>query len=242
VQGLFQWPRDNDWYRLEVPFTGKNLVRIDLSGVSGVDSTLALYDADGELLKSIDVARKGGAEALVDIGVSQGTYYLVAKSRWGWHPSDSYRLQARRTGSWSEDQELEPNDTLEQSNTISVGKPITGTFQGTRDNDWYRLRVPDAGTHVLEIKLTGVPGVDSEIVLYDADGKALARANGGAKADPETLVHVGITEGTYYVVPCGRDVGDPSRDPGFYYTVLADVRPLLKVDLTFRVAKKLTHL
>jgi len=38
IEGLFQNPYDSDWYKLIIGESGKNIIRIDLTGVPGVET------------------------------------------------------------------------------------------------------------------------------------------------------------------------------------------------------------
>lgn len=189
-----------DWYRLEVTVPGRNLMRVDLTGVPEVNLRLSLYDAAGNPLKEIKGTGRGRAQSLIDVGVTEGTYYIQVATDWGRNSTDPYRLAARLTAPWREGWELEVNDDREKANLLDLKTPIQGLFQWRKDRDWYRLEVPFAGISRLRIELSGVPNVDSSLALRDAGGQLLSKTNVAKKGGAETLDDVYVTQGTYYVV------------------------------------------
>ena len=56
VEGFFQEKNDNDWYKLVIDKSGKNIIRIDLSGVPDVDvtkgHTLSTYTEERPMTKT----------------------------------------------------------------------------------------------------------------------------------------------------------------------------------------------
>jgi hypothetical protein len=84
-----------DWYRVDIPAAGKNLLRVDLTGVPEVNLRLALYDAAGSRVQEVTATEGGGPESLINVGVTQGTYYVCVTADWGSNTTDPYRLTAQ---------------------------------------------------------------------------------------------------------------------------------------------------
>ena len=108
--GHFQKKGDKDWYKLVIDKPGKNIIRIDLSGVPDVDVSLAIYDEAGHQLKAANTSRKGDPEAITNFGVSQGTYFITANGR-DINEKDPYTLSTQLIGPWKEGQEFEYEET-----------------------------------------------------------------------------------------------------------------------------------
>ena len=103
IKGFFQEKDDRDWYKLTVNVPGKNIIRIDLSAVPGVDSSMEIYDEKGNYLKRYNVGGKGEAEAIINLGVTEGIiYYIEVRAYSGMNQNDSYTLKTQLTGPWQE--------------------------------------------------------------------------------------------------------------------------------------------
>jgi hypothetical protein len=80
MKGFFQEKDDRDWYKLTVNIPGKNIIRIDLSAVPEVDSYIQIYNEQGQRLKRYNAGGKGEAEAVINLGVTEGIYYIVVRA------------------------------------------------------------------------------------------------------------------------------------------------------------------
>ena len=108
IKGFFQEKDDRDWYKLIIKKLGKNIIRIDLSAVPGVDSSMVIYDEKGSYLKRYNVGGKGETEAIINLGVTEGIiYYIEVIAHSGMNQNDSYTLKTQWIGPWQEGQEFE---------------------------------------------------------------------------------------------------------------------------------------
>ena len=205
MKGFFQEAGDRDWYKLTVDLPGKNIIRIDLSAVPEVDSYIEFYDDKGNYSKTYNVGKEGEAEAVINLGVSEGIYYIVVKARSGMNQNDSYTLKTQLTGPWQESQEFELNDKKDWANELKLGESVEGFFQEKRDEDWYKLTVDQPGKNIIRIDLSAVPGVDSEIEIYNEKGSRLKKYNVGKEGEAEAIINLGVTEGIYYIVVRARN-------------------------------------
>jgi hypothetical protein len=107
--------------------------------------------------------------------------------------------------------EQEPDDDREHAQPLEPGKGIRGTLAAPRtvkgklvgDEDWYSWLqggVPrDAGFDEARIELSGIPGIDLALEIFDGDGKRLWLANDGGPGQPEIVPNLAVTPGhTYY--------------------------------------------
>ena len=111
------------------------IIRIDRTAVPGVQPGIALYDAKGKRLKTIHINKKGKAAAIINVGVTEGTYFIQTNSFWA-NKTDKYTLTDQMVGPWEEGQEFEPNDRREDANALRLGEPIEGLIQSHSESDW----------------------------------------------------------------------------------------------------------
>jgi len=198
AEGFFQQDRDYDWYKLVVNKPGKNYVRIDLSGVPGIDSELQLCDEKGNALWDVNDAEAGGAEQIVHFPISPGIYYIRIYGR-GKATKEKYVLSSRIMDPWQEGQESEPNDRRESANELKLGQAVGGFFAKRSDEDWFKLIVDKPGKSLVLIDITAVPGVDSHLELYDANGSSLWGVNETRENGPESIFNLALAQGVYYI-------------------------------------------
>jgi FKBP-type peptidyl-prolyl cis-trans isomerase len=183
---------------------GKNIIRVDISGVPDVDVSLEIYDEAGHSQKRASESSKGEPEKITGFGVMEGTYYITAYGR-DINEKESYTLSTRLIGPWEEGQEFEPNDDREQANELSLGESVEGFFQHKRDHDRYKLVIDKPGKNIIRIDLSGIPDVDVRLEVADESGAQLKSSNFTRKGEPESIINLGVIEGTYYITAYGYD-------------------------------------
>jgi hypothetical protein len=95
--------------------------------------------------------------------------------------------------------EVEPNDKREQAQEIRIGDTISGSFEKDYNDDWYKLIVDMAGKQEIQIDLSAVAGVNSEIKIQDKTGRELWVFNHNPKGEGESVPFLVVTEGFYYI-------------------------------------------
>jgi hypothetical protein len=210
IKGFFQKRGDYDWYKLVISGSEKNIIRIDISGVAGVDVSLGIYDEAGHELKRDSRSPKGEPEAIIRFGIKEGTFYISAYGRES-NDKDPYTLSTRLIGPWEEGQEFEPNDDRNQANEIRLGETVEGFFQENRDNDWYKLVIDKPGKNIIRIELSGVPEVDVRLDVADEKGTQLKSSNFNRKGESEAIINLGVAEGTYYINAFGYEVNQDEK-------------------------------
>jgi len=207
IEGFFQEKGDEDWYKLMVNVPGKNIIQVDLSAVPEVDSSVEIYDEQGNSLKIYNTGGKGEAEAIINLGVTEGIYYIKVGTRRDINQNDNYTLKTQLIGPWQEGQEFELNSKKDWANEIKLGEDIEGFFQEEGDQDWYKLMVNVPGKNIIQVDLSAVPEVDSSMEIYDEQGNSLKIYNTGGKGEAEAIINLGVTEGIYYIkVGTRRDI------------------------------------
>jgi serine/threonine protein kinase len=77
-------------------------------------------------------------------------------------------LRGREIPDWT--RESEPNNTPQDADPLAVGVPLTGRISGNStgdDVDWYRLRGLPTGNWAVTVEVSGVPGLDLALQLFD---------------------------------------------------------------------------
>ena len=77
ITGYFQKRGNYDWFKLVISDSGKNIIRIELSGVPEVNVRLDVADESGAQLKSSNFTRKGEPESIINAGY---LFYLDSMS------------------------------------------------------------------------------------------------------------------------------------------------------------------
>lgn len=96
-------------------------------------------------------------------------------------------------------QESEPNGSYQQANVIRLGETIEGFFQEDNDEDYFKLIVDVPGRTVIEVNLSGVPGVNSWLQIVDKDEHVLWDVNDGGEGEPESVKAFTVVAGPYYI-------------------------------------------
>jgi len=210
VEGYYQTQLDSDWFKLIVSQAGKNLIRIDLTGVPDVDADIYIYDEAGEELKRVRMGVEGEPESITHIGVTQGIYYIRAYA-YEANETNKYKLRTALIGPWTQDQEFEFNDSHERANELLPGGSVQGLFQTPQDDDWYRLVMPEEGKNILRVDLSGVAGVDTALEICDDQGEKLMYSDSTEEGQPEQIVNFGVTEGIYHIKVIGRELNQTEK-------------------------------
>jgi hypothetical protein len=198
IGGFFANRSDDDWFKLIVDKPGKSLVLIDITAVPGVNSSLTLRAANGRNIWDVNESGAGGPESIFNLALAQGTYYIQLSAR-EFNANNHYVLHTRILGPWQEGQEAEPNDRADYATELKLGQSVEGYVQYNSDDDYYKLIIDKPGKNDIQVDLSAVPGVDLRFGITDKDGKDLWRTNDGSKGEPESVSHLTLGEGTYYI-------------------------------------------
>jgi hypothetical protein len=116
--------------------------------------------------------------------------------------------------------ESEPNDTPETATSVAVVGEVSGHYSPAinrlnkseknpgREEDWYSIdfRVQDGKPLLLDLELSPVPDIDSELCVYGPGLREIISVNGLGTGQGEALRGIGITEsGIHYVMVAARN-------------------------------------
>jgi serine/threonine-protein kinase len=101
--------------------------------------------------------------------------------------------------------ETEPNNKPDQANRLTRGQPMTGHIAGRIDEqvgDIDFFKVPAAekdGARTLSVTLSGIPNIDLELDVLDADGTPIARADAAPVGGDEVIPNLRINARAAYI-------------------------------------------
>ncbi|HAP44267.1 MAG: hypothetical protein A2087_02200 [Spirochaetes bacterium GWD1_61_31] len=208
----FHNPQDRDWYRLDVPAGGRAL---ELATEGNLDTTLALYDADGRLVAENDDS--DGLNAAIRRNLPAGEYRVAVGNYTG--ALGSYRLVAR-LGALPSPDAFEPDN---QANAAAVAlQPGPAgqlrSIHATDDVDWVKLVVTPAGRYRLQAISQSGRQPDTYLELYDEARRLLAEDDdSGEGLDAELTIE--LASGTYWLLV--RQVADELAGDGSYRLVFS---------------------
>ena len=89
--------------------------------------------------------------------------------------------------------EQEPNDRPEQAQIISQSSIVSAGLSANPSNpdeDWYLLAAPSP--KVVDLTVSGIPGADVAIEIYDTDRNRLVAVNSEGEGKPERIPNLGV--------------------------------------------------
>jgi len=175
---------------------GFDELRVEVTGVPGVDLVLEALDGDGKRLWQANDAGDGAPEVITNLAVTPGhTYYLRVRPTKpvATPPGESYALTVVAAAA-PPGEEREPNDDEKSANTLAKVSDLSGFYGRRRDEDWFALPSVDAAGAgagaILKLELSPVEGVAPSLRVISA-GVTLAEARGG-RGEELRLRNVGL--------------------------------------------------
>ena len=188
IEGTISSPDDVDWYKITIP-RDSGILNLHVTGIKTADFVLSFRDKDLQELKRIDETGVGGDEEALDLGVTRGEYYVVLsnKNPKADNPTQKYLLSASLESDAG--REREPNDTALTASPLVVNGVTRGHYYPTTnplylegnkgEEDWFHLDADRPGNFILNLDLSGVPGVAPVLEVYDANDYKLKELSAG---------------------------------------------------------------
>ncbi|MGQ9842084.1 MAG: hypothetical protein ACUVRK_00835 [Spirochaetota bacterium] len=236
IDGFINTESDIDFYMTDV--SEPMLFDISVSAVKGVNIAFTVWKAtdDGIMpLKYVDDMRKSAPERLRGFKVDRGRYYVSIshgdKDQRIKNSDNSYTLLINQED--MQGYESEPNDTILSANTIPIGVPIRGyyspafnkansnTVNPNREEDWYMFYVEDVPV-VCDVEVTGVPGIEAQLDIVDAQGTVLFSSNPQGHGVSQIAKGIGLSAaGNYYIMVAAKNYAANNETP---YSVVVATR------------------
>ncbi len=220
VEGFLNTDNDNDFYIADIK--SPVILDIELTAVKGVNHAFKIWrEKEGQqiLIKYIDDSRKSSPERMCGLLADMGVYYISVlhgdRDPKKANAEDAYRLTV--TSSVWESEEIEPNDDRESATPVEIGKEVSGYFSPSfnklnrrtsgrfREEDWYCFNIEEDTEEpvLIDLELSGVPDVNSSIVLYSPDDEVLASSDLRGAGEGESIRDIGLTKaGKYFIIVC----------------------------------------
>lgn len=217
ITGLLDSENDIDYY--VISFSQEQVLRIELSGIKGVNHAINIYknsNSGPQLLKNIDDNRKSAPETFANLYVQPGLFYICVlhgeRDIKKGNTESPYKLLIT-SRAWL-DEEKEPNDNPGSATDITGKKSIKGFFSPARNNlntdsknkmqedDWYKFNadINEGRPILIDLHLSAVEGIDSVVSLYNSDMEEIIKLDNTGTGEEESVTDIGITtSGIYYI-------------------------------------------
>jgi len=216
----------SDFYSFTNPSDGK--IAFILIPENMLDGSINLYDQNGTSFLRYSIQTGIGVnDTLIYENLKAGTYFIdIGGSGYG-----SYTLNNAFTPtSIPNGNDIEPNGTSTEANSININSPKTGHINyfgnGSIDNyDFYSFSIPAKG----KITSTLVPEntLDAYIDLYDQNGTTFLRYSSQTGSGvTDTLIYDNLDAGTYYIGIGGIGYGSYTLNLSFTESGLSVENPL----------------
>ncbi len=212
VEGFLESRDDRDFYRLNI--TGDMILDVSITGIKGINHCIQIWENQNRpvLKKLIDDTRKSSPERIVNFMARAGIYYISVSHgdrdiRKG-NVETPYILSVKSRDPFIE--EFEPNDSRADATPVKPDDRYTGYFSPAynrlntnpegkyREEDWFSFEVDPVdettGENIkaLDVKLSGVKGVNSILELYDETGNLMMKSDGNPAGSGESIQGIGV--------------------------------------------------
>jgi hypothetical protein len=191
--------REEDWYVIDVALKSdaSRLMDLSLSGVTGVNAIMRLYDSVGALLAESDNGGPDEPEMISGAGIKKsGSYYIMVASKgYTANHEEPYKLNATLKEHDS-GAEIEPNGDFDRSNVIS-NNIMTGRINTKDDIDMFTYEISGEPA-VLRIELRPSEDMDAILTIYSASREKIVDINAGGKGKKEIFPNF-YTDKSFYL-------------------------------------------
>lgn len=185
-----------DWYRFTTTVPGHVVLQVQAEETLTIQTRL--YAPNAATILHSDTGGTASARTVERPDLQPETYYLRI-SRSGGH--GGYEIQPQFIPQTIPDDQ-EPNDTVEQAQTIPLDVPSTGLLgyqDGSRTDgeDWFVFEVPDPG-HVRFI-IQGEDTLTIQARLYAPNASTILHSDTGGTASARAVERPDLQPATYYL-------------------------------------------
>ncbi|MBN2436161.1 MAG: hypothetical protein JXK07_12925 [Spirochaetes bacterium] len=238
IAGSIESAEDIDFFKLDVD--RETRISISLSQLKGINHSITIFrDLNGKqtAVKRVDDSRKSSPEKMPCLGLIPGTYYIVVShgERDEKKGSDQKYYLLIDELVQDENFEFEPNDTQRLATPVTSGNSISGFHSPSfnklnkssenqyREYDYFSFKVSsqEAGRYLADISVSGVPGVDVVLAMYNPSGQKINSSDVGIIGTAESIIGQGLSDaGNYIIEICAKDFASNNDTP---YTLNVNV-------------------
>lgn len=195
--GLIACTGDSDWFAFDAETDDEVTVFIDYASADG-DLELVVYGTDGESEIARSATPGDDSQLINFVAEETGTFYALVTNAGdgevGYDMSLAVEGDIIDPPRECEDDEFEPNNTLEDAALLELDTTYEELISCDDDDDWYAIELT-AG-QLVDVTVNG-PGPDIDVRLTDSEGTIIDTSAAGGTNE---LVSVTAPEdGTYYV-------------------------------------------
>jgi hypothetical protein len=214
-KGHLGWRRDVDLWKIPLAeVQDDESLSVDVDGIPDVTLRVAVQNGEGKTL----LERKGKASeavALRGLGAKPGEPFFYVAISGDRSSEEPYTVRAQ-AGTREVEDEVEPNDAVATANPLIAGASVDSGQRfglvGRGDVDLFRVE-PASTPRLLSVRVEPPSGVDVDVIILGADGKAALSglASAGKRGGAEALTMVPVPAGeTAHVKVIGKsgDAGD----------------------------------
>lgn len=230
VRGYLGTANDVDFFKIFI--SSPSILDIRLSEVRGINHSITIWNETGtKQILHVDDTRKSSPERACNVHFAGGYMHISVQHGDRDDPAanleNAYTLKVdfRHTAFH---EEIEPNDSSQNATLISTEDEITGYFSPAfnrsnygksgivREEDWYAIDVvlPASAPRLLDINLSAVEEIDSEIRIFSPSMKEILTLNGKGTGKSESVQGIGITEpGRHFLVVSSANFASNCEKP-----------------------------
>ncbi len=215
ASGQIAYPQDADLFQLQL-YKG-DVVQVAVNALSigsPLDSAVRLFDASGNDVQPAVVGTPTSDPTLTYQALATGTYYvgISGSGNLNYDPHlpqsgvdssiGSFDLQINVDQSTPVTQEVEPNNTIDDANSIAAGSSVAGSIGPSGDQDFYEITLTSDG--LLSATAQADPGstLASQLSLYGTNRQQLLSAGSLSGGDGATIQQH-LPAGTYWLEVSG---------------------------------------
>ena len=207
AEGYIGEKKDQDWFKISIPADSAVILRAELTGVEGLNLKMELMDSENEKLLEVDRQKEGEGEILTNYGLTSGDYFLRVRELWSanterkFNDTLAYHLKVNLSAT-TPDVEMESNNKGVLATNLPPNVTMKGYLSPYHDVDWYKLQLPKATNQYLQITLSALENVDTQLEIYDPIEALILKTDMGKKGETESIANLGIAPDYdfYYIV------------------------------------------
>lgn len=209
---------ERDFYRVDFPEDERYIIQVELTGVSGVDPILRIYDESKTIVKTVDERGLGQGEILSSLGIQGPTimYFAVNAKDQKISMSEYYELRFEQS-EYQSRFEFEPNDSKETASLLNEEK-TEGELADPLDVDYFRYE----NTFNYPVQLSLLVRPDEKLDMQiDAEGNVYNDAGAG---EDEGLSSIILPPGESFVFRLSS-LNHPGGEPLSYKITMNAEQP-----------------
>ena len=206
---------DVDYFKIKLSANGYIHVKLKHPVVSGQETTnmfvlSVIRKVDTDQYTEVYTTNVRGGDTSVstpNLGLPKGEYYIKVAgtgntagtllNATSYPVNYSVCIKAKKAGN----REVESNDSVTTANTIKSGKTYYGSISGSKDKDYYKINMSEAG--YLKVKFghknNGNTASCYNIVIYNKDNSEIYKFTNTGTDTSYTTCKLGLAAGKYYV-------------------------------------------